>query len=54
MDYSRSVYVPEVSLEQAKDLSVSMSKADLLKRCGIDNNNYEINKDESVLVQMTK
>ena len=51
MDYSKSVYVPEVSLEQAKDLSISMSKIDLMTRAGINN---EAHKDECVLVQMSK
>ena len=55
MDYSKSVYVPEVSLEQAKDGAISQSKADLLKRVGIvDQAANAKSKDESVLVQMTR
>ena len=47
MDYSKSVYVPEASIEQAKDISISRTKADLLKRVGIEN---DANKDDTVLV----
>ena len=50
MDYAKSVYLPEVMLEQAKDLPISMSKGDLLKRVNLE----LTNENESVLVQMTK
>lgn len=50
MDYSKSVYLPEVSLEQAKDYQISQTKVDLLKRV-----NLEVTQEnEPVLVQMTK
>ena len=55
MDYSKSVYVPEVSLEQAKDGAISQSKADLLKRVGMQEQGATSkSKDECVLVQMTR
>lgn len=36
MDYAKSVYMPEASLEQAKDLQISQSKTDLLKRLNME------------------
>ena len=36
MDYAKSVYVPEIMLDQAKDLRVSQNKADLYRRVNID------------------
>lgn len=50
MDYTKSVYLPEVALEQAKDIQISQQKADLLKRV-----NLEVTQDnDPVLVQMAK
>ena len=52
LDYTKSVYLPEASLEQAKDLRISQSKKDLQKRLQIDDENLDQN--ECVLVQMMK
>ena len=50
MDYTKSVYMPEASLDQAKDAQISQNKNDLLKRVSL-----EVTQDnEPVLVQMTK
>ena len=50
MDYTKSVYMPEASLDQAKDAQISKNKNDLLKRVSL-----EVTQDnEPVLVQMTK
>lgn len=49
MDYSKSVYIPEASLDQAKDLKNSISKGDLLKRVGIESND-----NDPILVQMIR
>ena len=36
MDYTKSVYVPEVALNQSKDAIEKTSKADFLKKLGVD------------------
>ena len=46
MDYTKSVYMPEASLDAAKDAPISQTKTDLLKRI-----NIEVTSDnDSVLV----
>ena len=32
MDYTKSVYIPEIALDKASDLRLSQSKADLMRR----------------------
>ena len=36
MDYTKSVYVPEVALNQSKDALEKTSKAEFLKKLGVD------------------
>lgn len=48
MDYSKSVYMPEASLDQAKDLAISKTKSDLIKRLGVQEEMES--KDQCVLV----
>jgi len=36
MDYTKSVYVPEVALAQSKDAVEKTSKAEFLKKIGVD------------------
>ena len=50
MDYTKSVYLPEVALHQSKDFQEKTSKGDLLKRAGVD----APETDESIIVQMMK
>jgi len=37
MDYTKSVYVPEVALQHSRDFKERTSKAELAKKAGLDN-----------------
>ena len=49
MDYTLSVYLPEIALQHSKDFKDNSSKTELLKKVGIES---ESGKNETVIVQM--
>ena len=53
MDYTKSVYVPEVALNQSKDAIEKTSKADFLKKLGVDSVKPQ-DQNEPIIVQMMK
>ena len=47
MDYTKSVYIPEVALDKASDLQMSKTKQDLTRRvAGL----HEVDQGESIIV----
>ena len=50
MDYTKSVYLPEIALQQSKDYQEKTSKAELLKKAGVDS----ADTDEPIIIQMMK
>lgn len=53
MDYTKSVYMPEIALDKASDLRMSQTKADLIRRVpSLGDSQQDAN--ESVLVQMVR
>lgn len=53
MDYTKSVYVPEIALDKASDLRLSQTKADLIRRVPSLGESQQ-DAGESVLVQMVR
>lgn len=52
MDYSKSVYIPEVALDKAADLRQSQSREHLMRR--LPQLSEQGDPQESVLVQMVR
>ena len=51
MDYTKSVYIPEVALQHSKDYKEQTSKADLAKKAGLDGIE---GSSEPIIVSMMK
>lgn len=49
MDYTKSVYIPEIALDHSKDFQENVSKSEFARRAGVVEN-----QDEAIIVTMMK
>ena len=49
MDYTKSVYIPEIALDHTKDFQENVSRSEFARRAGVVEN-----QEEAVIVTMMK